>query len=434
MSGRLRGWLWAALAALTILNANSIAVLAGAPERLFNPILLAVALAVLAPHVARLRWLSRAPMPALLVFAVAFLLAGAFSAAGSVQVPLDRALFKIPLYGASLLLVLAAFGAAADATARGEEDRLLRAVFWPCVLASLSGVAFIAVPAVGNFLELQPGERLHGVFGNFNELGGQAGYALVVGLVLTMRTKQPFWVVLGTLAGIVGVVSSFSKAAMLGFLPLFALTVYAATGARFAIRPMLALAFGSVLVAGGTYLLAGRLLDGGLGIELSTDQRLRLTALMDIISSGALDESATTGRTAVWAVGLENWAQAPVFGLGLSAFDRVTGIDMEIHNTALRVLGEGGLVAFLPFLVMVVALVLRIARERRPEVHVLGVGFLLVQLPAILSTGGILLARNHNVLAGLVLGLLVASRDAGAAGPSAPDDAPAGATPVPAGA
>lgn len=411
MNARVHGYAWAALAALTIMNANSVAVLAGAPERLFNPILLLVALTVLLPRIGELRGLASPPMPAFVVFVILFLLAGTFAATRSVEIPLERALGKIPLYGASVLLVLAAFVTARtmDAADGARRDLLLKTVFWPCVLASLSGVAFIAVPAIGGFLDLLPGERLHGVFGNFNELGGQAGYALVLGLALTMRTRQPFWVVLGTVASIVGVVSSFSKAAMLGFLPLFALLTYAAAGARIAIRPMLALMLGAVVVAVGGYTLAGMLLNGDLGIELSTDQRMRLTALMEIISSGALDESATTGRTAIWRVGIEHWTYAPVLGLGLSAFDRVTGIDMEIHNTALRVLGESGLVGFTAFVVFVAALVRLILVESRKDVHVLGVGFLLVQLPAVLSTGGILLARNHNILTGLVLGLLVSS-------------------------
>lgn len=422
MNARLHGYAWAALAALTILNANSVAVLAGAPERLFNPLLLVVALAVLVSRLGELRRLREPPMPAFVVFVLLFLLAGTFAATRNVEIPLDRALGKLPLYGASVLLVLASMATASAAGAdRGRGDAVLMAVFWPCVLASVSGVAFATIPGVGNFLELLPGERLHGVFGNFNELGGQAGYALVVGLTLTMRTRQPLWVVLGTIAGVVGVVSSFSKAAMLGFLPLFALTAYAAAGARIAIRPMLALLAGALFVAAGGYLLMGLLLNGDLGIELSTDQRLRLTALMEIISSGALDESATTGRTAIWRMGLEHWSYAPVLGLGLSAFDRVTGIDMEIHNTALRVLGESGLVGFTAFAVLVAVLTRKILQERRKDIHVLGVGFLLIQLPAVLSTGGILLARNHNVLTGLVLGLLLSGAADGAAAGSADD-------------
>jgi O-antigen ligase len=398
---------WVALALLTILNANSVAVLAGAPERLFNPIILLFALLVFGSRLHEVRVLVRPPMVSVLVFAVVFLLVGVFAATNSTHAHLEDALFKVPLYGASMLIMLAAALTAARADQAGQVTLLLKTLFWPLLLASLSGVAFVTIPAIGALLSLLPGERLHGVFGNTNELGGQAGYALVLGLVLTMRTRSPTWAVMGTLAGAIGVISSFSKSAMLGFLPLLVLIVYALSGAQLRVRPLLLLAVASVITAFGVYELADQLVSGNLGVALSTDQRVRLESIMEIISSGALDESTTTGRSAIWGVGLQHWSTSPITGLGLSAFDRVRGVDMEIHNTALRVLGESGLLGMIAFMGMVVSLLLAVFRHPRRDVHVLAVGFLLVQFPAIVSTGGIMLARNHNLLSGCVLGLLI---------------------------
>lgn len=400
---------WFSLCLLAILNGNSIAVLAGAPERFLNPILLLVALAVFGAGLRELPKIGRPPLPAFLLFAAAFLVSGAFSATLGNYIPLDKAMEEVPLYGAAVLLVLCGVVTATRAAEAGQVNAFLHTLYWPFVAASLSGLAFVMIPAVGNVLALQPGARLHGVFTNIIELGAQSGFSLVLGLVLTMRTKQRRWVVIGTLAGLTAAIGSFSKASMLGFLPLLALLGYVAAGARLRLRPILVLAVIVVIGAAGAFGIARLLLDGSLGVELGTDQRLRLTSLMDIISSGTLDETTTTGRTAVWKIGFEHWKASPIFGLGLSAFDRVRGPDIEIHNSALRVLGESGLVGFIAFVAMLVALVRVVVRHPRPEMHVLGLGFLLVQLPAFTSVGYVLLSRNHNLVTGAVLGLLIAT-------------------------
>lgn len=410
--------MWISLCLLAILNGNSVAVLAGAPERFLNPILLLVALLVLGMGLKELPKIGRPPVPAFLIFAAAFLMSGAFAATLGNYVPLDKALEEVPLYGAAVLLVLCGLVTATRAGEADQVDALLKTLFWPFVAASLSGLVFVLVPWFGNVLALQPGARLHGVFTNIIELGGQSGFSLVLGLVLTMRTKRAHWVVVGTVAGLTAAIGSFSKASMLGFLPLLALLGYVAAGARLRLKPLLVLVAVVLLGAASAFGVAGLLLDGTLGVELGTDQRLRLESLMDIIASGTLDETTTTGRTAVWKVGVEHWKASPVFGLGLSAFDRVRGPDIEIHNSALRVLGESGLVGMVAFMAMLTSLVFVVVRHPRRDMHVLGLGFLLVQLPAFTSIGYVLLSRNHNLITGVVLGLLVANA-AGGPNPSA---------------
>jgi O-antigen ligase len=411
--------MWISLCLLAILNGNSVAVLAGAPERFLNPILLLVALIVLGMGLEELPKIGRPPVPAFLIFAAAFLLSGAFAATLGNYIPLDKALEEVPLYGAAVLLVLCGLVTATRAAETDRTDALLKTLFWPFVAASFSGLVFVLVPWFGNVLALQPGARLHGVFTNIIELGGQSGFSLVLGLVLTMRTKRAYWVVIGTVAGLTAAIGSFSKASMLGFLPLLALLGYVAAGARLRLKPLLVLVAVVLLGAAVAFGVAGLLLDGALGIELGTDQRLRLESLMDIIASGTLDETTTTGRTAVWKIGFEHWKASPIFGLGLSAFDRVRGPDIEIHNSALRVLGESGLVGMIAFVVMLTSLVIVVVRHPRRDMHVLGLGFLLVQLPAFTSMGYVLLSRNHNLITGAVLGLLIATSPRGMSTPAA---------------
>ena len=397
---------WALLCVLTLLNANSVAALAGAPERLFNPMLLAMALVVVAMTAREVRKISRPPIPAVFVFMAVFLLVGTFAATRGIAVPIDQAVGHIPGYLAAGLIVVAGAFMAMGAVEADQVDLLLKTMFWPLVLASLSGVLFIAVPAIGDYLTLLPGARLHGVFGNVNELGGQAGYALVVGLVLSMRSGRRRWVAIGLVAALIGAISSASKSAMLGMLPLVGLLGYAASGARVRWRPVVGLLVASGVALAGGFWIARQLLEGRFGIDLSTDWVERLGAVMDVISSGTLDETTTTGRTGIWLAGIRNWSASPIVGLGISAFDRVAGVDMEIHSTALRILGEAGLAGMFAFVMMAVSLLLAAIRSPRRDVHVLGIGFVLVQLPGILTSGGMLLERNQNIVSGCVVGLL----------------------------
>jgi O-antigen ligase len=415
---------WVSLCVLTLLNANSIADLAGAPPRVFNPLLLLVALGVLSMVLGEARKLGRPPLPAVFVFITVFLLEGTFAAVLSREVPLDQALERIPGYLAAVLLLSTAVLMSMRATEEQQINLLLKTLFWPLVAASLSGVLFFALPFIGDYLTLQPGARLHGVFGNVNELGSQAGYALVVGLVLSMRTGQRRWLIIGGGAGVIGAVSSFSKAAMLDLVPLIGLLGYAGAGARVTWKSILGLLFALGLAVLGFLFAAKLLLEGSLGITLDTDVTLRLGAIMDLLSRGTIDESTSTGRTGVWLTGLQAWLDAPILGLGLSAFDRVRGIDTEIHSTVLRVLGESGLIGMIAFLVMGASVVLSTLRATRRDLQVLGFGFIIVQLPAVIASGGILLERNHNIVTGCVIGLLAAGWAPGP-GPTSPSTVPA---------
>jgi O-antigen ligase len=81
-----------------------------------------------------------------------------------------------------------------------------------------------------------------------------------------------------------------------------------------------------------------------------------------IVASSLVEERVTAnaaslnGRTDRWQVAIQLWGQKPIFGVGFSQFDALSGF-LAIENTYLHVLVSGGLVAFLPFLVFWVLVV-----------------------------------------------------------------------------
>jgi O-antigen ligase len=173
------------------------------------------------------------------------------------------------------------------------------------------------------------------------------------------------------------------------------------------LKPIVFLTIGMIVVILGGRWLAGRILAGTLNIQLGGDEFRRVAQLANVLQTGSIDARVTTGRTVIWLTGIGDWSHSPIIGLGLTAFDRVRGVDMEIHNTYLRVLGESGIIGMTAFLVLTASLIVAIVRCQDRSIHVLGLGFLFVQFPLMMSTGGTFLLRNHNLITGCMIGLLI---------------------------
>jgi O-antigen ligase len=402
-------WLWwLGLSTTLLLNVNAIAALLGAPMRLFSPLILVLACGVVIGFGSELKRIRFAPVPAVLVFFLIYLLVGLFSATTAHYTTTSAALTKVPLHFASVLIIVAGALVAIRATAAGQLDTFLKLLFVMVTAAALSGVIFLTVPAIATLFNVLPGDRMHGVFTNVNELGQVSGYPIIIGLGLTMRTRNPLWVIIGVTAGFTGAISSFSKTAILALVPLLGLVAYAMGGAAIKLKPMLLLAVALVAVVFVGRRITDHFLGGDAG-PLATFEVNRIAAISGILETGSFDASATTGRTEIWHAGLIDWMKSPIIGLGLSAFDSVKAFDMEIHNTFLRVLGESGIIGMVALLAMVFSFMTTVFRCRQKDIHIIGLGFLIIQLAIMMSAGGILLLRNQNLLTGCVMGLLVGS-------------------------
>ncbi len=96
----------------------------------------------------------------------------------------------------------------------------------------------------------------------------------------------------------------------------------------------------------------------------------------DIIQGDTL-----SGRTEIWADGVDIFMEHPFAGVGLDAFPEASAYGKEAHNTALSVLGETGSVGFLLFCFVVLIAVVHLFQLRgwsawfwRTQLAVLAVG------------------------------------------------------------
>jgi O-antigen ligase len=404
---------WGTLCLATLLNANGVAVLAGEPQGFLSLPLLGLVATVLYGMRHEARYMARPPASWVYLFFAGYLATGLLSACLSSYGDPWRAITAgLRNHCASLAVGTAGYFAATHASRAGRVDSLLRWLFWPCAAAALSGLVLPAHPVVGDQLELSEtlGNRMEGVFTNTNELGLQSGYPIVLGLVLSLRTGKTFWLAVGMASGAVGVVASFSKAAMFALALLIPYVGWVGWKARAKLRGV---GWAALLTGVGAAFAAGFLLSGAVqgtsSLDLDEDQQDRLEAIYRFATTGTVDDDLTTGRVDIWHECIGIWLTSPTLGTGLSTFDVVPGLELNSHNQFLTVLGESGLLgaAFLAL-----ALCGTIAALRRIEpgpTRALALGFLLVQFPLWMSSGQALCLRDHNLVAGCVLGLVAAA-------------------------
>jgi O-antigen ligase len=357
------------------------------------------------------RHFKRSPANWTFVFALGFLTIALFSAVTSPYGNLEAALggWGVLRYVASLLLLSTGCCVATRAYAAGRLDALLKLLFWLCTIAALSGYILPAIPGISNYLTFNDDTvRLQGVFGNVNEMGLQSGYPVVFGLALSFRSRRVYWLVLGSIAGAMGVIGSFSKTSMLMLLLLMVLVTWKGlrAGRTTPLVAVTATLMSLAAILGAMYLMIG-IVQGTASIDLNAEQQRRVEQVSQLLRTGVLDDEATTGRTDIWEEGLNVWRRSPLLGCGLTTFDALPNGGMNSHNTFLVVLGESGLLGFALFVVMLCSWLTSIWRCRQRDVHALGLLFLAVQSALWMSNGQAMSLRGHNLVSGCVLGVLV---------------------------
>ena len=402
------------LCVLVLLNGNSIAVMAGLPERVFTIPLLGLCVIVLIGLRDEVRFLRFSPSSWTYLFAFGFVSIAMLSSLTSLYGDPEAVFgdWGVLRYVASLLLLSTGFCVATRVYSERRLDSLLKLLFWICTIAAISAYALPAIPRIADYLTFRDEtNRLQGVFGNVNEMGLQSGYPVVIGLVISLRSRKAFWLILGSAAGAMGVIASFSKTAMLMLMLLMVLVAFEGWRAR-TLSPLIGWTvclMGLLAVIVSIYLLSGTV-HGTVNLSLDTEQQRRIEQLSRLLSTGIVDDETTTGRTSIWTEGLNIWLSSPLIGCGLTTFDRLPGTGLNSHNSLLVVLGESGLLGFALFLAMLFAWLSGILRCRQIEVRALGLAFLVVQSALWMSNGQAMSLRGHNLIAGCVLGLLVMAR------------------------
>jgi hypothetical protein len=260
-------------------------------------------------------------------------------------------------------------------------------------------------------------DRNAGVFGNANEAGMMAVITFAMLLAVPYRSRALH--ALAIVIALGAVLLTFSKTSMLAVIVVWLLHAYRTSRVW------------HVLVMAGALLLFSAFaqdLAEQHTIDLTDSQRIRLLQVAQILS-GEVNAETTTGRSELWAHTLQRAIANFPFGEGLGSYHNIVGQKLEndvwqgVHNTYLMMLGEAGP---LPFLLLVLVNIALLVRAWRAPLAGFELSYVLVMSIDMMATHHLLSIRYHNVMLGLVLGLLALQARSTLGPGEQPQPAPAG--------
>jgi len=339
---------------------------------------------------------------ALFHFFLVALVAGATSPYTSLTLAIERG--AISRYGGILVILITGFCC-------GTASILFRKWHW--LLLFLFAVSSLSpISAVVQQL-IHPAERATGfVFLDPNEAGLYALFPLVLGVVLTINTHRRFWLLSGLAFSSYGVLTSFSKTAMLALLVLLFLQPIFLLRNR-SISPhtkrYVSLVLWTAFIAYSLAFCAAA--SGRIGAFLTSEQQERMEALWFLLTTGTLDDTTTSLRFSIWRHCIDLWLEAPLLGHGLTSMDIVPGLhDRSPHNVFLVLLCEAGAVGTAPIVLSSLLVIGYSLLNCSEEIRTLSIGFLIIALFFCMSLSNAMWIRPLNFFAGCVLGLLTVSK------------------------
>ncbi len=373
---------------LTGFNVNSVLFMFFRTEAALSPIALGLVLILWARHV-RL-WLITEPYVLFLFFITAFLVAS--QAQSLANGALEMNYFII--YSGSLLFV-SGFYFWIVGCSDVELEKILR------MLKTLLLIACLVVPFspyMSAYVKYEgPEGRASGLFGNPNDAGVVALYAMVLVAAYPARSSLVTWAQVAI--ALAALLLTFSKAGLIclllitvliliqrGSLALFIVAAIAFVAAGFAFR----------------YLFENHMLN------LTGEQRERIGDVINILG-GEVSSRTTTGRTIMWELGMRRIAEQLPWGAGLGQFHSLEGgsrgalrVWLGVHNTFLMVLGEGGL---FPFVLFIAFLVRSFILGFRAKPRIVAVGFGLIAVIDMFSSHSTLGFRLSNIALAIMMAI-----------------------------
>ncbi len=287
---------------------------------------------------------------------------------------------------------------------RGGMETVLRGMRiwgWTATALSIGSLAGIT-----GAVEIIPsdGYRSNGYFEDPNLYAGYLLVSFSVLLYLSTISTSP-WLPAQAVAITGGIVMTGSRGGLVSLLLLVSFALVVIHSAR--LRAMV-VGVGGVTFLVGSWLLINR--ESGTSI-------LGVDRLFDSSSDVADDP-----RIALWALGIEKWLDAPLWGIGLAQFERFSGIAFRTattsglgyvtHNTFLFFLvafGVIGLGLFLAFMIWVVARVYSAPLLTTASKHALVSG--VVVLSSQMMTLNLQNLRYVWIYLGLLLAIGALARD-----------------------
>lgn len=247
-------------------------------------------------------------------------------------------------------------------------------------------------------------DRFAGIYFNPNSAGFIANITTILGLATLLRTDSNKALgIMGVLVGVITMVVSFSKTAILIFIVLILILalIYTITyknidrqTRRIANVLFIFILYG--LVQLGIFI-------GVYFNDLTRSQQERITQIGTILS-GKGDKSSTSNRAELAELGIRKIEERPILGSGLFSFVQLleagseTGDDVGVHNIFLRVWGEAGILPFALFVGF-----FGVSFWYASQIPTAWLRFLSVSLLFTLAFFG---STNHNLLEDNICGLI----------------------------
>ncbi|MBA3890761.1 MAG: O-antigen ligase family protein [Gemmatimonadaceae bacterium] len=311
------------------------------------------------------RGMLRFRVPSLfLVVAVAYMVWSAMSVFWSI-VP------NVSLGEGASLLQLVAMVWMIHQVAQTERQRDLLAQ------AFVVGAYFTIVLALSEFARATDTFRISaGINPNWFAIACAFGIPIAWGLALRAKHQAAFWLnALYPAFAIVAVVLSASRGGLITML--VALTIIPLTLPRLGIGKRMAVVVAMGLFVVGSAMYAPRAFPG---LEQNIVRLKETTA--------ELDGGTFTGRTTIWAAGMDAFWSSPLVGVGAGSFryavEERLGLRRAAHNAYLSVAVASGLIGLLLFLSLIATATLGVlmTRARRLELLVLIATLFVGMIPA----------------------------------------------------
>ena len=225
---------------------------------------------------------------------------------------------------------------------RGEEEQRLaqKWIAGAVLLATALNVYELFNPLTFSSI---PG-RSSGLYSNVN----QSGAALVLGLILSYQVIPDRFKMAYVLITAAGVIPTFSRSAMIGWLLVVAY-FFIRAGFRAQIRRL------AILITLCIGVMASPLWSD---IQQSLEQRgtlsLNIAERIQFFTGGSLEDDSTSERKAVASRAWGLFGERPISGWGTSASGRIEGFDVGTHNIYLSMIVDHGAIGFfvIPFLLL----------------------------------------------------------------------------------
>lgn len=239
-----------------------------------------------------------------------------------------------------------------------EQKRVLffRQVLFLSVFTCSVGVLESQLGYTSAFVESDQ-QRSLGFFGNPNETGLQCNLTLLLACYLFIKDKLSLVLFAGIATlSLLGAILTFSKsAAILSVLILIFFTLYNLFLFR-RLNKKRKIAFSST-VATVILLLTTVFLPAFFEfyVNASYAQRRRIDAVYELVVEGKLNRKTTSERSEVIPGAIKLISERPLFGYGLQSFSK-SGLfvkEIGIHNTYLKLWGEGGVLSILMWFVFI---------------------------------------------------------------------------------